>query len=157
MSRRGSARADALRRAHATRTDRDAARQLREAQIESALADYYLAVSLAKRIRDTGRRKAQDAAAEADRAAAPQDAAAAGAVRRLRGLLGGVAETAQVCGLSTTTVREVLSGRPELPLPARPPGTAASHRPGLAPKTGERGPGSNARAQGRRGARRPGS
>jgi hypothetical protein len=59
MSRRGSARADALRRAHATRTDRDAARQLRKAQIESALADYYLAVSLAKRIRDTGRRKAR--------------------------------------------------------------------------------------------------
>ena len=46
MSRRGSVRADALRRAHAAKADRDAARQLREAQIESALADYYLAAGL---------------------------------------------------------------------------------------------------------------
>lgn len=132
MSRRGSARADALRRAHAAKADRDAARQLREAQIESALADYYLAAGLAERIRDTGRRKAEELVAEADRAAVPQDAAAADAIRRLRDLLGGVVETAELCGLTTTTVREILSGRPGGRDPGKPgtdgsPSSAADH------------------------------
>jgi hypothetical protein len=112
MARRGSARADALRRAHAAKAARDAARQLREAQIESALADYYQAASLAERIRDTGRRKAAELAAETERSADPQDAAAAEAIRRLRDLLGGVTETAELCRLTPSAVRDLLSGSP---------------------------------------------
>jgi hypothetical protein len=60
MPRRGSARADAMRRAHEAKAARDAARQQREALIESALADYYHAAALAERIRDTGRRKCEE-------------------------------------------------------------------------------------------------
>ena len=114
MPRRGSARADAIRRAHEAKAARDAARQHREAQIESALADYYQAAALAERIRDTARRKCDELLAEAERAAEPQDAAAAQAVRRLRDLLGGIAETAQLCGLSTAAVRDMLAGRPDV-------------------------------------------
>ena len=111
MPRRGSARADAIRRAHEAKAARDAARQHREALIESALADYYQAAALAERIRDTGRRRCEELLAEAERAAAPQDAAAAESVRRLRDLLGGVPETAQLCGLTAATVRDMLAGQ----------------------------------------------
>src|ERR1700747_1247845 len=104
MPRRGSARADAIRRAHEAKAAADAARQHREAQIESALTDYYQAAALAERIRDTARRKADELLAEAERAVGPQDTAAAGAVRRLRELLGGITETAQLCGLTTAAV-----------------------------------------------------
>lgn len=111
MPRRGSARADAIRRAHEAKAARDAARQHREALIESALADYYHAAALAERIRDTGRRKCEELLAEAERAAVPQDAAAAQAVRRLRDLLGGVPETAQLCGVTVAAVRDMLAGQ----------------------------------------------
>jgi hypothetical protein len=111
MPRRGSARADAIRRAHQAKAARDAARQHREALIESALADYYHAAALAERIRDTGRRKCEELLAEAERAAVPQDAAAAQAVRRLRDLLGGVPETAQLCGVTVAAVRDMLAGQ----------------------------------------------
>ena len=111
MPRRGSARADAIRRAHEAKAARDAARQHREAQIESALTDYYQAAALAERIRDTARRKADELLAEAERAVGPQDTAAAGAVRRLRELLSGITETAQLCGLTTAAVRDILAGR----------------------------------------------
>ena len=111
MPRRGSARADAIRRAHQAKAARDAARQHREAQIEGALADYYQAAAHAGRIRDTARRKCEELLAEAERTAEPQDAAAAQAVGRLRDLLGGVTETAQLCGLTTAAVREMLGGR----------------------------------------------
>ena len=111
MPRRGSARADAIRRAHQAKAARDAARQHREAQIEGALADYYQAAAHAGRIRDTARRKCEELLAEAERTAEPQDTAAARAVDRLRDLLGGVTETAQLCGLTTATVREMLGGR----------------------------------------------
>jgi hypothetical protein len=74
MPRRGSARADAIRRAHEAKAARDAARQHREALIESALADYYLAAALAERIRDTARGKCEELLAEAERTADPQDA-----------------------------------------------------------------------------------
>src|SRR5579863_10395701 len=111
MPRRGSARADAIRRAHEAKAARDAARQHRETQIESALADYYHAVTNAERIRDTARRKREELLAETERAAKPQDAAAAQAVRRLRGLLGGIPETAQLCGLSAAAVRDMLTDR----------------------------------------------
>ena len=112
MPRRGSARADAIRRAHEAKAARDAARQHREAQIESALADYYHAVALAERTRDTAHRKCEELLAEGERTAEPHDAAVAGAVRRLRDLLGGATETAELCGLSTAAVREILGGRP---------------------------------------------
>ena len=88
-----------------------AARQHREAQIESALADYYQAAAIAERIRDTARRKCEELLAEAERAAEPQDAAAAESVRRLRDLLGGIPETAQLCGLTATAIRDLLAGR----------------------------------------------
>ena len=111
MPRRGSARADAIRRAHEAKAARDAARQHREALIESALADYYQAAALAERIRDTARSKCDEVLAEAERTAEPQDAAVGQAVRRLHELLGGTAETAQLCGLSAAAVRELLAGR----------------------------------------------
>lgn len=111
MPRRGSARADAIRRAHEAKAARDAARQHREAQIESALTDYYQAAALAERIRDTARRKADELLAEAKRTAGSHDAASAAAVRRLRELLGGITETAQLCGLTAAAVRDTLAGR----------------------------------------------
>ena len=111
MPRRGSARADAIRRAHEAKAARDAARQHREALIEGALADYYQAAAIAGRIRETARRKCEELLVEAERTAEPQDTAAARAVDRLRDLLGGVTETAQLCGLTTATVREMLGGR----------------------------------------------
>jgi hypothetical protein len=111
MPRRGSARADAIRRAHEAKAARDAARAHREALIESALADYYQAAALAERIRDTGRRRCEELLAEAERVAEPQDAAAAQAVRRLRDLLGGIPETAQLCGLTAADIRDMLAGR----------------------------------------------
>ena len=112
MPRRGSARADAIRRAHEAKAARDAARQHRETLIESALADYYHAAATAERIRGTARRKCEELLAETERTANPQDAAAAQAVRRLRDLLGGIPETAQLCGLSATAVRDLLADRP---------------------------------------------
>ena len=115
MPRRGTARGDAIRRAHEAKAARDAARQRREALIESALTDYYQAAALAERIRDTARRKAAELLAEAERTVGPHDTAAAGAVRRLRELLGGITETAQLCGLTTTTVRDILAGRDPAP------------------------------------------
>lgn len=111
MPRRGTARADAIRRAHQAKAARDAARQHREALIESALADYYHAAALAERTRDTARRRCEEVFAEAERTAWPQVEAAAEAVRRLADLLGGVAETAQLCGLTAGAVRGMLSGR----------------------------------------------
>jgi hypothetical protein len=111
MPRRGSARADAIRRAHQAKAARDAARQHREALIEGALADYYQAAAIAARIRETARRKCEELLAEGERTAEPHDTAATGAVRRLRDLLGGVTETAQLCGLTAAAVREILGGR----------------------------------------------
>jgi hypothetical protein len=113
MPRRGSARADAIRRAHEAKAARDAARQHRETLIESALADYYQAAAIAERIRDTARRKCEELLAEAERTAEPQDAAAAQSVRRLRDLLGGIPETAELCGLTVTAIRDLLAGRPD--------------------------------------------
>ena len=112
MPRRGSARADAIRRAHEAKAARDAARQHRESLIEGALADYYQAAAVAERIRDTARRKCEELLAEAERTAEPQDTAAAQSVRRLRDLLGGVPETAELCGLSAAAVRDMLAGDP---------------------------------------------
>ena len=111
MPRRGSARADAIRRAHEAKAARDAARQHRETLIESALADYYHAAAIAERMRDTARRKCEELLAEAERIAEPQDAAAAQSVRRLRDLLGGIPETAQLCGLTAAAIRDLLAGR----------------------------------------------
>jgi hypothetical protein len=41
--------------------------------------------------------------------AAPAAAASAQALRRLHDLLGGAGETAQLCGLTTTAVRDILA------------------------------------------------
>jgi hypothetical protein len=136
MPRRGSARADAIRRAHQAKAARDAARQHREAQIEGALADYYQAAAHAGRIRDTARRKCEELLAEAERTAEPQDTAAARAVRRLRDILGGVTETAQLCGLTTAAVRDLLAGcQPGHGTPgqAAPPENNGDRHPGDRP------------------------
>lgn len=125
MPRRGSARAEAIRRAHEAKAARDAARQHREALIESTLADYYHAAALAERTRDTARRRCEELLAEAELTAGPQDAAAAQAVRRLGDLLGGVPETAQLCGLTTAAVRGMLAGRQAGQPDAGAPGRAA--------------------------------
>lgn len=109
MPRRGTARADAIRRAHQAKAARDAARQHREALVETALADYFQAAALAERTRDTARRKCDELLAQAERTAGPQDEAAAHAVRRLREVLGSVTETAQLCGLTVPAVRDILA------------------------------------------------
>jgi len=110
MARRGhSSRAAALRRAQEAKAERDAQRFEHEAQIEAALADYYQATAEAERIRSAARRKADGLTAEAERAAAAPLAAAREAVRRLRDLVGGSAEVAQLCGIPVTVVREILA------------------------------------------------
>jgi hypothetical protein len=81
----------------------------REVAIEAALADYYQATAATEQIWSTARNKAETTLAEAERAAAAPIAAAHDAVRRLRDLLGGNAEVAELCGISTAAVREILS------------------------------------------------
>jgi molecular chaperone GrpE (heat shock protein) len=112
MPRRGSARAEALRRAHEAKAQRDVERMHREAQIEAALADYFQATAETERIRAAARRKAEDAAAEAEQAVARPLAAARDAVCRLRDLLGGNAAVAGLCGISAAAVRDILGAEP---------------------------------------------
>jgi molecular chaperone GrpE (heat shock protein) len=107
--RRGSSRAAALRRAQGAKAERDAERMCREAQIEATLADYYQATAEAERIRSNAQHKAEATLAEAEQAAAKPVAAARDAVQRLRNLVGGNAEVAALCGISTATVREMLA------------------------------------------------
>jgi hypothetical protein len=109
MARRGTSRAEALRRAQEAKAQRDAERMRREARVEAALADYYQATAEAERIRAAARRKADGITAEAVKAAARPLAAARDAVRRLRELLGGNAEVAELCGISTAMVRDILA------------------------------------------------
>jgi hypothetical protein len=118
MTRRGSARAEALRRAHEAKAQRDAERLHRESRIEAALADYYQATAEAERIRSAARRKADGITAEAERAVARPLATARDAVRRLRELLGGNTEVAELCGISTAAVREILASGSDLGSPA---------------------------------------
>ena len=115
-----------------------AARQHRETLIESALADYYHAAATAERIRDTARRKCEELLAETERAANPQDEAAAQAVRRLRDLLGGIPETAELCGLSAAAVRDLLADR-RADQDAIAPGRAAHPAGDLKPAASARG------------------
>lgn len=112
MSRRGTRRAEALRRAQEAKAQRDAERAEREALIEAALADYYQATAEAERIRDAARVKADAVVAAGERSAADSVAAARDAVRRLRELLGGNAEVAQLCGITIATVRAYLATVP---------------------------------------------
>ncbi len=110
-TRRGTSRAEALRRAHEAKAQRDAARKQHEADIEAALADYYQATAEANRIRSAARRKADATLADAERAATGPDQATRDAVRRLRDLLGGTAEVAELCGISAAAVRELLAAK----------------------------------------------
>jgi hypothetical protein len=129
MPRRGSsARAAALRRAQEAKAERDAARIQREAAIEAALADYYQATAAAEQMWSAARNKADATLAEAERATAVPIAAAHDAVRRLRDLLGGNAEVAELCGISTAAVREILSEgqRDDGSLCVRRPGQSAA-------------------------------
>lgn len=119
MPRRGTRRAEALRRAQEAKSRRDTERAEREALIEAALADYYQATAETERIRDTARRKADTLIAAGEQTAAESIAAARDAVRRLRDLLGTNTEVAHLCGISITTVRSCLADGPE------PPGTSA--------------------------------
>jgi hypothetical protein len=82
-----------------------------EAGVEAALADYYQATAEANRIRSAARRKADATLADAERAAAGPDKAACDATRRLRDLLGGTAEVAELCGISVVAVRELLAAK----------------------------------------------
>lgn len=110
MTRRTStSRAAAQRRAQEAKAARDAKNSRREDQIEAALADYYLATSQVDQIKAAARRKADRELAEAERATAAPTALAEDAVRRLRGLLGGNAEVAALCGISSAAVRDMLS------------------------------------------------
>src|SRR5580693_8032775 len=115
MARRGTFRAEAIRRAHEAKAQRDAERMRREAQIEAALADYYQATAEAERIRSAAARRAEGVIAEAEKAAAEPLGAARDAVRRLRDLLGGNAQVAELCGISAATVREILASRTTAP------------------------------------------
>ena len=113
MTRRGSsARAAALRRAQEAKAQRDAERMRRETQIEAALADYYQATAEAERIRSAARRRADQLSAEAEQAAARPLTAAREAVWRLKDLVGGTAEVASLCGITTAAVREILADQP---------------------------------------------
>lgn len=112
MARRGTSRAEAIRRAHEAKAQRDAARKQHEADIEAALADYYQATAEANRIRSAAQRKADTTLADAERAATGPDKAARNAVRRLRDLVGGAAEVAELCGISAAAVRELLGAKP---------------------------------------------
>lgn len=123
MTRQGTSRAQALRRAQEAKAQRDAERMRREARIEAALADYYQAAAEAGQIRAAGRRKADGITTAAEKAAGRPLAAARDAVRRLRDLLGGNAEVAELCGISTATVRGILATRPA-------PGGAGDGTPG---------------------------
>jgi predicted phage gp36 major capsid-like protein len=109
VTRRGTSRAEAIRRAHEAKAQRDAARKQHEADIEAALADYYQAAEEANRIRSAARRRADATLADAERAATVPDMATRDAVRRLRNLLGGAAEVAELCGISAAAVRELLA------------------------------------------------
>jgi hypothetical protein len=111
VTRRGTSRAEAVRRAHEAKAQRDAARKQHEADVEAALADYYQATAEANRIRSAARRKADAALADAERAAVGPDKAACDAVRRLRDLLGGAAEVAELCGINAAAVRELLAAK----------------------------------------------
>jgi molecular chaperone GrpE (heat shock protein) len=133
MTRRGpSARAAALRRAQQAKAQRDAERTRRETQIEAALADYYQATAEAEQIRSATRRKADQITAEAEQAAAKPLTAACEAVRRLKNLVGGTAEVASLCGITTAAVREILAAAPQAsdgpPIPVNGEASDASQR-----------------------------
>lgn len=115
MPRRGTRRAEALRRAQEAKSQRDTERAEREALIEAALADYYQAIAETEHIRNTARRKADTIIAAGEQTAADSIAATRDAVRRLRDLLGGNTEVARLCGITTTMVRTYLAAVPETP------------------------------------------
>lgn len=107
-----SGRAAALRRARQAKAGRDAARLLREREVEAALADFYEAIGRSARIRADGRARAARIIAEADGGAAGSDAAAGRAVRELRELGQTNAEIAFLCCISVPMVR-VMANRPD--------------------------------------------
>src|SRR5271168_5273378 len=110
MARRGRVRrADAERQARAAKAARDAERQQRERQIEAALADYYEARARLEGIRTAARAKADAALADGERAAAGSTAALRAAIRALRDLCDTNNEVAELCGLTTAEVRELLA------------------------------------------------
>lgn len=137
--RKTAARAAAQRRAQEAKAARDAENSRREGQIEAALADYYLATGQAEQIREAARQKADRELIEAERATTAPTAAARDAVRRLRGLLGGNAEVAALCGISPAAVREMLSSADGEAGPGVHPGgppTAAASPPRRGPIAG---------------------
>jgi hypothetical protein len=110
VGRRGSSRrAAALRRAQEAKAARDSAAALREQRIESALADYFEAVGRAEQIRADAQAKADSLLGTAEQAASEPQAVARDAVRRLRELTGSNAEVASLCGITVSSVREMLT------------------------------------------------
>jgi hypothetical protein len=135
--RKTAARAAAQRRAQEAKAARDAENSRREDQIEAALADYYLATSQAEQIRTAARQKADRELAEAERATAAPTMTARNAVRRLRRLLGGNAEVAALCGLSSAAVREMLSSADGGAEPEARPSDLPAPSPHSAPIPGQ--------------------
>jgi len=138
VTRRGTSRAEAVRRAHEAKAQRDATRKQHEVDVEAALADYYQATAEANRIRSAAQRKADVALADAERAATGPDKAARDAVQRLRDLLGGAAEVAELCGINAAAVRELLAaksgvGTPQQDGEHRPVGHAVAGPQGSGP------------------------
>jgi len=106
----GSARAQALRRARAASAAAAAERAARHKRVEAALAQYFESASVAGRIRDTARARADKVLAAAEEAAAEHDAAACAAIARLRELGQVNAQISGLCGISVTAVR-AMAGR----------------------------------------------
>lgn len=133
-----SGRAAALRRAREAKAERDAARLLRERQIEAVLADFYQATGRSARIRAEGRARAAKIIADADTSAAGSDAAAGRAVRELRALGQTNAEIAFLCCITVPMVR-AMANKPRAAGPADPQGGSGAPGPvAEPPATGDR-------------------
>lgn len=109
MSRDNSRQRNAVRRAREARAKRDQARQVREDQIEAALATLFAALAEVERRRTTARRKADAALADGERAIAEPYTAACTAVRTLHDLLGSNTAVAELCELRAEDVRDMLA------------------------------------------------
>jgi hypothetical protein len=100
-----ASRAAAVRAARDAKAARDKERQLREARIESALADFYEASGLAGQIRAQAQARADKILADAEEDAAAADRDARQAIRGLREIGQTNAEIADLCGVSVAVVR----------------------------------------------------
>lgn len=116
MSGRISAtRATALRAAQEAKARRDAERLRREAQVESALADFYEETARAEHIRATAKLRADKLLADAETAAAAPEERACLAVIALRDLGETRHQIAELTGLALPEVRALLPRHSAVP------------------------------------------